>query len=520
MSSTTSQNDASTLQDYLRIVRRRKAVVIALTLLGVCAALAFALARNTSYGASSEVLLVPPANTVSQSAQSADRIAQTEAAVAGTQTVAAAALRAAHVGGQSAKQLLRRSTVTPVTGTNLLKFEVREPKAATARRLAAAYAQAYTTYRRKINAATIELERQGVLSRLRAVEQEAQPHPLLIASLRAKDQRLRTLASQQTANAVVVGSRATVSRLSHHVVRYGIAGLGIGLILGMLLAFLLHALAEPVQTAGEVARELQLPLLGRLRRPSRKARKRGALPMIAAPTAAEAEPFRVVRTNIDFFNLEAAARTIMVTSALDGEGKSTTAANLAVAFARAGRRVGLVDFDLRRPTIGGLFGVNGQRGVCDVARGRSTLANVLVPVDVASDGVANGERARGSQLLVVPAGEVPEDVAEICVGERISPIFDELLDHADLVFVDAPPLLDVGDARELSRSVDAMVVVTSLRMLRRPMLPELAGALATCPCHKLGFVLTSAELELRRSNDRSSYSMVVERAAHARGRAL
>src|ERR671933_1075164 len=96
--------------------------------------------------------------------------------------------------------------------------------------------------------------------------------------------------------------------------------------------------------------------------------------MLADPNSIHAEAFRVLRTNLDFFNLEHGARTIMVTSALEEEGKSTTVANLAVALSRAGQRVVLVDLDLRRPTLDRYFEFGGGPGLTDVVLGRAKLA--------------------------------------------------------------------------------------------------------------------------------------------------
>src|SRR5207245_1451069 len=95
--------------------------------------------------------------------------------------------------------------------------------------------------------------------------------------------------------------------------------------------------------------------------------------------------FRVLATNVDFVNLDRGARTIMVTSALRGEGKSTTVANLAVAFARSGRRVALVDLDLRRPTIATFFGLKGRPGLTQVVLGHTRLDDAIAKIAVVDE---------------------------------------------------------------------------------------------------------------------------------------
>ena len=114
-------------------------------------------------------------------------------------------------------------------------------------------------------------------------------------------------------------------------------GLALGLLLGLGLAFLREALDTHVRTADGVARRLGLPILGQIPQPPRSLRGSDRLAMLDRPETIYAEPFRILRTNLELVNLERPAKTIMVTSAVEGEGKSTTIANLAVATARAGR---------------------------------------------------------------------------------------------------------------------------------------------------------------------------------------
>ena len=133
--------------------------------------------------------------------------------------------------------------------------------------------------------------------------------------------------------------------------------------LGIGLAFLREALDTRVRSADEVGEKLGLPLLARVPEPPRKLRNSNRLVMQADPHGAQAEAFRTLRTNIEFVNLDVHARTIMITSAIQSEGKSTTAANLAIAFARMGKRVALVDLDLRRPFLDKFFDFGDRPGL-------------------------------------------------------------------------------------------------------------------------------------------------------------
>jgi Mrp family chromosome partitioning ATPase len=225
--------------------------------------------------------------------------------------------------------------------------------------------------------------------------------------------------------------------------------------------------------------------------------------MLEESDSVHSEAFRLLRTNLDFVNIERRAQVIMVTSALEAEGKSTTVANLAVALARAGRRIIVVDLDLRRPLLDKLFALGKRAGLTQVAIGQLPLEEALVPI-VVSDGraasaaaglITNGKGGMNGVLEVLPAGPLPPDVGEFVGSRMLTELFEQLRHMADIILVDSPPLLRVGDAITLSGKVDGMIVVSNLAYARRPLLNELRRVLESCPADKLGFVVTGAHLE-------------------------
>jgi Mrp family chromosome partitioning ATPase len=199
----------------------------------------------------------------------------------------------------------------------------------------------------------------------------------------------------------------------------------------------------------------------------------------------------------------------MVTSGLEREGKSTTLANLAVAMARSGRSVILVDLDLRRPLVDAIFDVARQPGVTDVAVGSVTLADALVDVPVGraptngggSTAVLGADQpgwttrpaAPEGSLRVLTSGPLPPDPGEFVGTERMAEILRDLRRLADVVLVDAPPLFHVGDGLVLSAQVDAALLVTRIGVIRRPMVDELRRLVLTMPAAKLGVVVTGAQ---------------------------
>jgi Mrp family chromosome partitioning ATPase len=230
--------------------------------------------------------------------------------------------------------------------------------------------------------------------------------------------------------------------------------------------------------------------------------------MIADPAGMQAESIRKLKTSIEFLNLDRHARTFMLTSAVPREGKSTTAANLGVAFARAGRRVVLVDLDLRRPTLHSLLVTGLEPGIADVVAGKEALGRALRTVSLpavaprvsrnGSGRSSNGRVAGGdaaSTLSVLPAGiasAVTGTLADFLESPRLAAALDELASEFELVILDTPPLLAVGDAIALTTHVDALLLVLQAQS-QRPLLRELSRQLRQSQAPTLGFVLTGID---------------------------
>ena len=195
-------------------------------------------------------------------------------------------------------------------------------------------------------------------------------------------------------------------------------------------------------------------------------------------------------------------RTILITSAVEREGKSTTAANLAIAEARSGRTVALVDLDLRRPYLDRFFRLIGVPGIADVVLGSVALDQALHRIDLGlgsyatsapSETGGNGRRAPVTEtglLDVLVSGPLPPDPGEFVASEQVHSILADLRRAYDTVLIDSPPVLRVGDALTLSSDVDGLIVVARLKTVRRQMLSEMRRLLEAAPARKLGYVVT------------------------------
>jgi capsular exopolysaccharide synthesis family protein len=161
-----------------------------------------------------------------------------------------------------------------------------------------------------------------------------------------------------------------------------------------------------------------------------------------------AESYRVLRTNIQFASLDKPIKTILVTSTAPAEGKSTTTANLAIAFAQTGSRVLVIDADLRRPSLHKVFGISNPLGLTSLL-----MQNVAVQVTLRDVGIPN--------LSVITSGPIPPNPAEMLGSMRMRETLLDLATSYDYILIDAPPTLAVADSTILSSHVDGVVLVVS-----------------------------------------------------------
>ncbi len=528
------------LRRYLEVLQRRKWVVAVAVLVTPAVAFALSLSQAHSYRATAEVLLshqnlaAALTNTIDpQQNQLPDRYAQTEAELAGEPAVAERVLAATRGAMQEAglepwsvSQFLAAADATAKQNANLLELSVTAPTVSLATRLANAYANQFAAYRLELDTETFSHALNQIDARLTAMARANEQDSPLYAALLDKKEQIRTLEALQTPDTVVL-SPDEATQVQPRPIRNAMLGFVLGFLLAIVLAMVAEALDTRVRSGDEIAARLGLHLLGRVPKPPRKLRATEQLVTLAAPNSFEADAFRLLRANLELANLEPHAKTIMLTSASAGEGKSTTAANLAVALAWSGKRVVLVDLDLRRPVLHRFFGLDERTGLTSVAVGDRTLEEALMHVTisethdsteaglsgtdepafahwqeqqprsvamVSSNG--HGDRAEPGKVFaleVLPTGPRPPGSGNFVGTPTLNQILARLGDRADFVIIDAPPLLAGSDGPILSTKVDGIVVVSRLDAARRPALRELRRLLGTATAAKLGFVLTSAK---------------------------
>jgi non-specific protein-tyrosine kinase len=257
-----------------------------------------------------------------------------------------------------------------------------------------------------------------------------------------------------------------------------IAGL-VGLLIALGLAFLFDYLDDTVKSTEDVEAVAGLPTLGTITK-MRGAKGRSEIYRLATllyPRAPVAEAYRSLRTNVEFAAVDAPVRTLLVTSAIPGEGKTTTAANLAVVFAQAGRRTLLLDADFRKPGVHRIFDLSNAHGLSDLLRSD----------DASLEEVA--QTTEQDNLRVLATGPLPPNPAELLASQRMRTILDRLAGSAELVIIDSPPLQAVTDAAILASITDGTIFVVDAGRTRRGAVRNAREALAKAEARVLGVVL-------------------------------
>ena len=404
------------------------------------------------------------------------------------------AVTAAKVPERSAYALLGASDVNSDPDADVLHFTVRDGDPGLAQRLATAYAEQFVAFRSEVNVAANDRALRSIRQQLARLRAEGGATSSLYAELVAKKQQLETLNALQGTDASLVRPADSAAQISPRPpMRTAALGLGLGIALAIALAILAEALDTRVKTIDEIESALQgLPILGRLPDPPKGSEDNVA--MLMDPGGRYAKAVRMLRVGLA--TAEEGRQLVMVTSASAREGKSTTVANLAVALAQAGRRVVLCDLDARRPMIQTLFNLSPQAGLTDVVVGDARLEDALtsVPIRETSYWGRSDLRNGGHPGCARGADRGPHTnrsrrarrLQTSGRGSRTSGI------GADVVLMDTPAMLSVGDAMTIARFADAVVVVVRLGLVRRSKLRELVRALTASPATPLGFVATGS----------------------------
>lgn len=468
------------LQHYLGVIRRRRAIVIVAFVVVVGGSVLASYLQTPIYRGTAKVLLQP---------RSSDSLFDSSAVVQRLDPERALQTEIQVLKSEPVRDLVRTKigSVPPVSASPILETDVIEVRGDSAvpdraAAIANAYASAYVDFRRKqtvddLLAAgqEVQLKVADLQEEIDALEDEiaAAPTSRQTTVRQVVQERKDTLVQQQgifkqrldqlqvdaalkSGGAQLVGRAATpTSPVTPRPVRNGILGVLCGLMLGIGLALVREYFDSSIKSKEDLERAIPgISVIGLIPRVSDwKTEGEARIVSIADPRSSAAEAYRTLRTSIHFLGLDRPVRTLQVTSPSADEGKSTTVANLGVAFARAGQRVVIVGCDLRRPRIHEFFGLTNSVGLTSVLLGQLPLSAALQAVPAQSG------------LSILPAGPVPPNPAEVLSSARVEEVLFEI--DADIVLIDSPPILPVTDALVLAPRVDATLIVSLVESTAR-----------------------------------------------------
>ena len=484
-----------TLRDYASIVDRRKWIVVAAVLITTLVALVLSVLQTPIYVADSEVLIEPRGEDAlfDDQVENVDyRAIETEIQVIEGQAVRARVQE--NLGLDAAPSPVSASAIGD---TDVISVAVRNTNAANAAILATAYAEAYVEIRREqgvtdLLAASVEVQRaiDELQDDIDALDADDPQRPALVAQLATFTTTLDQLlvdARLRTGGATVIKiAEVPASPVEPTPARNVMLAAVVGLLLGLGAAFLIDYLDDEVRTAEDVEALTGRPILAEVPvDPPVDARPLA----ISDPSHLSVESYRGLRTNLQFLALDEQLSVVQITSSLSGEGKTTTATNLAVVLARAGHQVALVDADLRRSRVHEMFGISSVPGLTEMLLGTAPK-DVVQLVDVGAD----------HRISIYPSGAIPSNPSEMLSGRRMKMLLDRMGEHYDYVIVDSAPVLPVSDSVAVAGSVDGVIVVCQARRINESSLTETLERLDRVSAPIIGMVLNQA-----RSANRDAY---------------
>lgn len=429
------------LQDYLLVLRKNWAIILILTFLGCGAGMAYSLVAEPSYTASAKVFVSTSGASNAAELQQGNTFTQqrvkTYADLVTTAAVLQPTIEALGI-DTSVQQLRGNVTATAPLNTTVIDVTVSNGDPVFAASLATATAN-------ELIAVVEDIE----------TTEGTSVSPVRLSIVQEAEVPGQPTSPNTTLNVML--------------------GFLLGLALGVGAALTRHALDTHVRNERDIEILTDRPVIGGIVLDP-KAKER-PLVLHADPRSPRAESFRTLRTNLQFLDAGKRHRSFVITSSLPAEGKSTTAANLAIALADAGARVLLVGADLRKPKMADYMAIEGGVGLTDVLVGRVSIED------------ATQQWGRTS-LYLLPAGTIPPNPSELLGSTTMADLIDTLQEAYDVVLYDAPPLLPVTDGAVLARLVGGAIMVVASGKTRRQQVDAAIDALDNVSAPLSGVVLT------------------------------
>lgn len=494
-----SEQPEAPLREYLSILRFRKWSILGITALVLASALFFSFRQTPIFEAEAKVLVKPVVVTTTQPIGIPPNL-ETERALASSVPVARLVIEELGL-GEGPEALLGNLEVTVSTNTEILLIRYGHPDRLEAQRRAQAFAESYLEFRQeqavddllaasgavqnRIQRLSRELER--VNRDIATAENESDRATFqaqadgLRSQLAVLQVRLSDLAPAENIRVgeVVEPANLPLTQASPNHLLNGALALFVGVALGVGFAFLRERLDDRLRGRPDVEMQTGSPVLAVVPQvASWKKKDHTPVVTLEEPKAASSEAYRLLRTGLLFAATQKELKTVMLTSANPGEGKTVTVANLAVVLAQANKRVIALSADLRKPRLHRFFGLKNDQGLTNLLSGEVESAYAVI-------------RAGDNHIGVMASGPVPGNPAELLTSQAMGELLSELEKEFDFVLIDVPPILAVADALGLAPFADGVILVADAEHTSRHAVAQARQQLDQVNATLIGTVLNN-----------------------------
>ena len=500
------------LRQYWELLKKWLWLILLTTIIAAFAAFIFSSRQTPIYRASARLMLSPSTskNVAMQynDILAAQKLGSTYAELLTTYPLIEAAIAKAGLEGVvDPENLMDAITVQAVRNTQLIELHVEYWDPSIAAKLANTIPEVFVEFNTRRQTARYEDVKKSLQEQLQQQSQQIQAIEIKLQQLdgaqNVEDKAQKTILENQLvqyrstygnvlaqleeirlaeANALDVITVVEPAKIPKHPVRPRVLmntlmAAIVGGMIGLGAAFLIEYMDDTIKTPDDITRITPLSTLGIIAR--NKKNNNGELITVTDPRSPVAEAYRTIRTGIQFASVDKPLRTLVVTSAGPSEGKSTTVANLAVVMAQAGKKVIIVDADLRKPTqhkrwkIPNTAGLTGAMLMDELTEDLDYLLN---PTEV-------------DNLWVMTSGQLPHNPSELLGSNKLQQVVDKLLETCDIVILDSPPALAVTDPVVLAQKMDGVIIVVDAGATHEPALIHVLSEMEKAQAHIVGLVL-------------------------------
>lgn len=517
------------LRDYIDIIYNRKWILVGTVVVLLAAVLVFTFFQAPIYessvkilvdiGSTSDALLV---DLVPSGSSDTDQFVENQVEIIQTKVLAKSVVKQLKYNAEKEAREDNKSGSQPDTNSIPDVTELREmvyvrmgnspgifeivvtgsdPKLT--REVANTYAEVYTANRQLASVEQISEARDEVWNRILEVEEQlekiaqesrqyksgevpaeliaaAQQSAALWATLYEKHMSLRVAEALGQRGLEVIEPAESGTKVSPKPVRNGVIAVVLGLILGLVLVFFIEYMDDTLRTRDDFERYYDTVVVGEIPTVKSEELPENHIIYYEKPNDISIEGYRILRTNLKFLNLESGRGSILFTSALPGEGKSTVMVNLGAALAETGKKVLLVEADLRKPMLIKFFGIPAGPG----------LSNVLAHSCELKDAIITTEH---KNLYIAPVGVRPPNPGELAASDTMAKVIKEAQGFVDYILVDAPPVLAANDALALADMVNGVLIIGSYDQVDRESAKRTVELLRKVEANILGLVINNLE---------------------------